>query len=99
MNPKSDSTDRRATNKTYELDSAAAELGWVIRAMSTGRENDEMEKVTKRYTTADEKEARSYEAGFADGYRADCQDCWGKGFDEGLKQAAAEQKDKEEELD
>jgi flagellar biosynthesis/type III secretory pathway protein FliH len=77
--------------------SSAGKLNQLIRHFAD-RENDEREKLTKRYTTsADEREAASYERGYQDGFRDGCQDCWGKGFDEGLKQAAQEQKDKETE--
>lgn len=80
--------------KGNELDSAAAELELVIQRMAE-REGEEREKLTKRYTSMDEKEVISYERGYSDGFRDGCQDCWGKGFDAGLKQAAAEeQKDK-----
>jgi hypothetical protein len=84
--------------KVYEQDSASAELGLVVQRMSE-RENDERgDKLTKRYTgSQDDKDTEAYQLGYSDGYRDGSLDSWGKGFDEGLKQAAQEQKDKETE--
>jgi hypothetical protein len=31
-----------------------------------------------------------YETGFNDGFRAVCDECWAKGYDEGVKEAAIE---------
>ena len=78
--------------KAYEPDSASAELELVIQMAA--RERDE---TTRKYTSQDEKEAAAYQLGYSDGYRDGSLDSWGKGFDEGLRQSAAEQKDKEKE--
>jgi flagellar biosynthesis/type III secretory pathway protein FliH len=75
---------------------AATELDLYIHQL-TDRENEERDKMTKKYTGVDEKESEAYEKGFADGYRAGSEDGFAKGFDEGLKEAAKEQKEKEEE--
>jgi hypothetical protein len=60
------------------------------------KESEERDEMTKKYVTQDEKETAAYELGYSDGYRDGSLDSWGKGFDEGLKQAAKEQKEKEE---
>jgi flagellar biosynthesis/type III secretory pathway protein FliH len=77
--------------KRYEpLDSTAAELELAIQRMSE-RENEQREEITKKYTTADEKESAEYERGFSEGYQVGLEDGWAKGFDEGLKQAKKEE--------
>ena len=77
--------------KGNEVESAAAELGLVIQLMAE-RQNDEREKLTKRYT-ATEEEARAYDHGFTNGYEAGRQKGFGEGFDEGLKQAKKEEEE------
>lgn len=86
---------RHANEYEPIIDNAAAELKLVIQRMSE-RENDEREKLSKRYT-ADEREARIYDQGFSDGYEAGRQKGLAEGIDIGLKQAAKEQKEKSEE--
>ncbi len=82
-------------NKGYELEGTASELELLIQRMAR-RENDEREKLSKRYTSQEEKEAAAYDRGFSDGYQAGTQDGFGKGFDAGLKQAAKEREEKSE---
>lgn len=78
----------------YELESAttaaAKELELVIQRMAE-RENDEREKLSKRYVGIDEKEAAAYERGFSEGYEAGRQKGLAEGIDIGLKQAAKEE--------
>jgi hypothetical protein len=52
--------------------------------------------LTKKYTGVDEKESEACEKGFADGYRADSEDGFAKGFDGGLKQAKREEEKEEQ---
>jgi flagellar biosynthesis/type III secretory pathway protein FliH len=82
------------TVKRYELESAAESLEQVIQAMAK-RENEERDKLSRRYTES-EKEARDYQRGFSEGYEAGRQKGYAEGFDAGLKQAAQE-KEKEDE--
>jgi hypothetical protein len=84
--------------KGYELGSAAAELELVIQRMAE-RENDEREKLSKRYTSLDEKEAQDYDRGYVNGFRDGEQKGIAEGIDIGLKQAAKEKKEKGEESD
>lgn len=77
-------------NQISELEAAADSLEQVIRAMSE-REGEERKKLSERYTPQDEKEARSYDQGFVDGYEAGKQNGFAEGFDEGLKQAKKEE--------
>jgi hypothetical protein len=41
--------------------------------------------------------SKSEKKHFDDGYKAGCDDCWAKGYDEGLREAAKERKEEEEE--
>lgn len=74
---------------------ATTELDQYIRQLAANG-SDQRDELTKRYTT-DEKEARAYDQGFADGYEAGSQDGWAKGFDEGLKEAKREEEEQKQE--
>jgi hypothetical protein len=80
-------------DKRNELDSAAAELELVIQRMAE-HENDEREKLSKRYTRT-EDEARAYDAGFVDGLEVGRQKGYAEGWDAALIQSSKEQKEKE----
>jgi hypothetical protein len=82
--------------KGYELESAkAAELKLVIQRMAES-ENEEREKLSKRYTSVDDKEARDYDRGYVNGFRDGEQKGIAEGIDIGLKQSAKEEEEKEE---
>ena len=87
--------------KGYEVGSAraatAAELKLVIQRMAE-RENDEREKLSKRYTRIEsEREAHDYDRGYVNGFRDGEQKGIAEGIDIGIKQAAKEEKKESEE--
>jgi tRNA U34 5-methylaminomethyl-2-thiouridine-forming methyltransferase MnmC len=49
-----------------------------------------MKPTTKQ--TTNQIWAQAYDIGFSDGFRAACDPCWSKGFDEGLKEASEEER-------